>query len=655
MADSADCEVRDSWLFAQDVNAWSSLAYAAVGAVALAVVAARRSVSRAFLAFGALAVLEGVGSMLYHGGSGDLAQYFHDVPLVGLVGFIAGWHVGRLRPGSDAGPAALIGLLVGIAGGAAVSAAGLTSAVAGVLGAVIVIAEVVARRRRLTAVWNLPLVVLTAIAGFTWVAGRGDTALCDGTSLFQWHGVWHVLSALLLLAWFDRALEATGAQRAPRLFRGATDLVLGGLTKVLTHAFYRSVEVVGRDRIPRGRPVLVVANHGNGLVDPIVVASVLGRVPRFLAKSTLWKVPVARPLLAMAGVLPVYRASDGSSTANNRSVFAACHRELARHGTVAIFPEGTTHDAAAMERLKTGAARIALGALPVAPDLVLVPIGIAYESRIETRSRAVIMIGAPIEPHADHPLGDDDEPERSDATTLTDEITDALEAVSPEFATLEEREALRAAAGTRLRVESHGGSVSFGDTEVLARRIAAAPPAARADVLAAFRIYASRLHLIGVNDRQLAAERVPVHRIVGSVLALLLMGSAVVAGTIIHLPALLLVIIAAGAVRATVTKGTVRILVGLVAGLATWIVAGIVLADGFAAVVVGVLVAVLGAVALLVWQPLTALVAMVWGRLRVRDRAGLLRPAIDARAALVTAVDAAVRDDAVSLLPKDVP
>ena len=86
---------------------------------------------------------------------------------------------------------------------------------------------------------------------------------------------------------------------------------------------------------------LVVANHANGFVDPVIVASVLRRLPRFLAKAALWKVAIARPFLALAGVLPVYRSGDGDRPSDNASVFAACHEELAQGATVAIFPEGT--------------------------------------------------------------------------------------------------------------------------------------------------------------------------------------------------------------------------------------------------------------------------------------------------------------------------
>ena len=401
----ADCEARDDWFLEQDANAWSSLAYLAAGALVVAIVV-RQALPRAFLALGALVAVEGVGSFLYHGSSGTLAQYLHDVPLAGMLGFVAGWHVSRLRRSTDGANGALVGAAVGLVAGGIAAALGVTSVLAAVAVVVVVGTELVARRHGLPRVWNAALIVLAALAAASWWAGTRNSPLCDEQSLVQPHGLWHLLSALLLLGWFDNAMTATSPERAPRLWRGAADRVLGLLTKTLTQAFYRSVEVTGRQRIPADRPVLVVANHGNGFVDPIVVASVLGRLPRFLAKAALWKVIVARPFLALAGVLPVYRRSDGDRPGDNRAMFEACHQELAGGAMVAIFPEGTTGDRGGLDRVRTGAARIALGAVPTAPTLVVVPIGLAFESRIETRQRALVMVGEPITPRALHPVVD---------------------------------------------------------------------------------------------------------------------------------------------------------------------------------------------------------------------------------------------------------
>jgi len=652
VADDAttDCELRDDWLLEQDVNAWTSLAYVAAGAVLIGEVR-RRRLPRAVFALAAMAIAEGFGSLLYHGADSGVGQYLHDVPLIGVLGFVAGWHVGRLRSVADRG--ALVGSAIGLVVSSvmwAVAPGAVNIAVAAAV-VVIVAGSWQARRRRMTRVWTGPVLVLGVTAIAFWAVGSPGSPACDPDSWLQPHGVWHVLTALVALTWADAAYAALDPDRAPRMFRRFADRALGLLTIGLVLAFHRSVDVVGRERMPTDRPVLVVANHGNGFVDPIVVASVLHRLPRFLAKAALWKVVVARPFLALAGVLPVYRTGDGDRATDNRSVFEACHHELAQGATVAIFPEGTTGDRAGLDRVKSGAARIALGALPTAPDVVIQPIGMAFESKVETRSRAVVMFGEPIVVR-DHctprPGGEgefsDGEPDRDDVTALTDRITSALEAVSPSFTSVDERELLRAAARTERFEDSPGHEPRFGDVEHTARRLAAAPADARERVISAYREYATRLQLIGVSDPQLRRHRLPIARLALSAVALALAGTLLMTMTLFHLPAMAVVVLGTGLVRSTATKGTVRLLLGLVTAATTWIVAGAWLADGWAALGVGLAVAAGGVAALVVWPPLIRQVLALVGRLRVRDRVGLLPPVLAARAAVAAEVRATLGD-----------
>ena len=156
------------------------------------------------------------------------------------------------------------------------------------------------------------------------------------------------------------------------------------LARCLMRIFFRQVDVIGAERIPRGVPLVLVANHHNSLVDPLLVLGFLGAHPRFLAKSTLFSVPVLRWLLKLGGVIPVYRQQDaGEDTTNNQQTFSLCHEALARGGTVALFPEGISHDAPHLARMKTGAARIALGAETEHGPLGLrvVPIGLTFDEK----------------------------------------------------------------------------------------------------------------------------------------------------------------------------------------------------------------------------------------------------------------------------------
>jgi len=636
---TSDCELRDDWLLEQDVNAWSSLAYVAAGLV-LAWEVRRARLPRAVYGLAAVSVAEGFGSLLYHGAASDFGQFLHDVPLVGALAFVAGWHVGRLRDRADR--CSLVGLAVGLVVSASVCALAprATNIAVGATIAVIVVASLIARRRSMVAVWSRPLLGLGAVAVGVWALGTPDSPACRTASWLQPHGLWHVLTAIVAIAWVDRAYAAADPDRAPRLFRRFTDRTIGLIACGLVLAFHRSVDVRWRDRMPRNRPVLIVANHGNGLVDTVVVAAVLGRLPRFLAEAALWKVIATRPFLWLAGVLPVYRSTDDDRSSDNASVFHACHHDLAQGATVAIFPEGTTGDRAGLDRVKSGAARIALGSLPTAPNLVIVPIGMAFESKVETRSRALVMFGEPIvvAEFAGAGLGPDGEPDRSDAATLTERITQALEAVSPQFADLDEREILRAAAREERSDATGQVDSSFGASEVVARQLAAATPDSRQRVIAAYRDFATRLQLLGITPRQLRPDRVSIGRLVLSTMVLFVAGSLLLTVTVIHLPALFVVVVGTGLVKSPATKGTVRVMLGLVTLLITWIVMGMWLGDGWVAVGDGFAVAFGGVVALVVWPPVVRQAVVLIGRIRLRDRVGLVPPVLEARSVLVTAV-----------------
>src|SRR5204863_7259460 len=92
------------------------------------------------------------------------------------------------------------------------------------------------------------------------------------------------------------------AARAGRDLRGG--VILARLLGRLARFFYRRVETVGREGVPGG-PVLLVANHANGLVDPMLVLAAVERPITVAAKSTLWRIPVLGNVLDALGAVPV--------------------------------------------------------------------------------------------------------------------------------------------------------------------------------------------------------------------------------------------------------------------------------------------------------------------------------------------------------------
>lgn len=124
----------------------------------------------------------------------------------------------------------------------------------------------------------------------------------------------------------------------------------------------------GFDQVPRQGGVLVVANHVT-VIDPFTLAHACydgaRRLPRFLAKSELFTVPVAGALLRKAGQIPVYRRSREAANSLRDAETALGAGEL-----VIIYPEGTcTRDPDGWPMAsKTGVARLALATdAPVIP------------------------------------------------------------------------------------------------------------------------------------------------------------------------------------------------------------------------------------------------------------------------------------------------
>jgi 1-acyl-sn-glycerol-3-phosphate acyltransferase len=174
----------------------------------------------------------------------------------------------------------------------------------------------------------------------------------------------------------------------------------------LVMLFYPRIEVRGRELLPHDEPALFVANHPNGLLDPLVLMAGVRRPIAFLAKSTFFANPAGRFAMGAFGALPVYRQRDegleggatGDRTNRNEGTFARCRALLRQNHALALFPEGTTHSSTTMLPLRTGAARIALSAeaeTDWAIDLKLVPVGLWYQDKALFRSAALLVIGQP--------------------------------------------------------------------------------------------------------------------------------------------------------------------------------------------------------------------------------------------------------------------
>ncbi|HEX6186038.1 MAG TPA: lysophospholipid acyltransferase family protein [Pyrinomonadaceae bacterium] len=337
--------------------------------------------------------------------------------------------------------------------------------------------------------------------------------------------------------------------------------------------FFRRIEVVGRSRVPREGACLFVLNHPNALIDPAFLLCYAPRRVSFLAKSPLFRTPVIGFLIRQFDSIPVYRKQDesGDTVALNRKTFERAASLLRRGGTIAICPEGASHNEPFLLPLKSGAARIALGAvsagergkgkgegtehpdpLPLPPsplDLKVVPAGLYYTAKTTFRSGALLYFGEPIavEPVEPDPDG---EPPRDAVRALSERIAEGMRSLT---LNADRHEALQMVARAE-RIFSSGDDEDEEGASLerelrRRRRFVEAytfhrqhSPARLEELEGRITAYEEELRQAGLEDpRQLSpatvSEYARVWKLAARVLVFLLLLPAALAGAALHYPA----------------------------------------------------------------------------------------------------------------------
>lgn len=282
--------------------------------------------------------------------------------------------------------------------------------------------------------------------------------------------------------------------------------LIESLVTAATDTAFRSVDVRRQTPEPRGA-VLVVANHGGGLGDIVTVIAGCRRFPRFLARDIIWKFPIAKQIMNAVGAIPVSRRQDHGSKADNTSMFAAAFDGLAEGDLLAIYPEGESIPEPRLAPLRTGAARILLGAWAQGTDTTIQPMGLHYYDVSVLRGRALVMVGQPLRMSeivprlpAEQSL---DEHNQAAVHALTQIIGDHLSGVVAEYSDWQTRRQLESAAAVYLLGRPDTDTVSFSDMATTADRIGQAPSAAQQEVIVNLKAYESAIELLGLKEAEI--------------------------------------------------------------------------------------------------------------------------------------------------------
>jgi hypothetical protein len=255
-----------------------------------------------------------------------------------------------------------------------------------------------------------------------------------------------------------------------------------------------------------------VANHWNGIVDPLLILTTARYRASPIAKSTLFAVPGLRQLLTIADAVPVTRRRDapGKGDKDNDAIFDQVAAHLSAGGNVLIFPEGTSHSEPQVLPLKSGAARMLARAHERGGrGLSLQAVALDFDAKDTFRSRAAITYGPVLDVDATAAATGTGEPL---VRALVDRAATDLSALVVSGRSRGELRLVRDAA--EILVHEHPQASLAGQSEIAreivtrARALGPDDPAYRA-VADAVAGYARARRALGLSEEQVARGRTP--------------------------------------------------------------------------------------------------------------------------------------------------
>ncbi len=176
--------------------------------------------------------------------------------------------------------------------------------------------------------------------------------------------------------------------------------ILNWLFIFAVKGYFRSISIRGLEQIPARGPLLLAANHTSAFMDPIVLGVHIRRTLYFLSRGSAFRKKFVASLLGKLHMIPVFRPEfEPEDVGRNQATFARCFDHLSAGKVILIFPEGVSKTERRLRPLKTGIARIGLGAEQrhdFQLGVNIIPIGINYSNPHQFQSDVFVNVGRPI-------------------------------------------------------------------------------------------------------------------------------------------------------------------------------------------------------------------------------------------------------------------
>jgi len=192
--------------------------------------------------------------------------------------------------------------------------------------------------------------------------------------------------------------------------------------------FYKDIKAVGKENLPKDKPILFIPNHQNSFMDALHVAVTIRPVIYFLTRAQAFKPDIVGKFLWSINMMPVYRVRDGfSSIQKNNEIFEKCIKYLKNKDTILIFAEANHNLKRRIRPLSKGFTRIAFGAEEKHDwdlDLQIVPVGINYTRHRKAGNTVQVNYGKPIPVKNYHDTYVEDE--RKGVESMKRDVSDAM-------------------------------------------------------------------------------------------------------------------------------------------------------------------------------------------------------------------------------------
>ncbi len=192
---------------------------------------------------------------------------------------------------------------------------------------------------------------------------------------------------------------------------------------------HKKTILIGKENIPKNKPILFAPNHQNALSDPMAILLHTRFQPVWLARADIFKNGIITLILRFLKIMPVYRLRDGKEQlAKNDKTFADSIKVLQNNFALALFPEATHSAKRQMLAHKKAIPRIVFMAEDIARenlDIHIIPVGIYYSSYWKFNRTVIVNFGRPI--RVNNFLEENETNSNSSTLALRDSIYEAID------------------------------------------------------------------------------------------------------------------------------------------------------------------------------------------------------------------------------------